>query len=235
MRLTAKSYPSLAFLPSWEYFPVIEIAEPRMILSPSTLAAAGPAPSAATSAATPAAHAGRAKMPAAKAGRAKMLLVICRSSRVGRPPLSVHDRLNVVDTMPVPRARPRLLRRRSEAPPGTRCAGLGLSRRAAPLQPGPVVDGVLEGCPRLHQAPAQRPLVGVVEALTRVGLRRCVQNARDLELLGVEQSARLLDQVTGVLARVPVDRLGRARLGAEHRGKRRPVELVPGRFAAGRV
>src|SRR5437879_13592857 len=77
------------------------------------------------------------------------------------------------------------------------------------LLPGPVVHGVLEGRARLHQAPAQGPLVGVIEALARVGLGRCVQYARDLELLGVEQAARFLDQVARVLARVAVDRIGR--------------------------
>src|SRR6266853_4546343 len=103
------------------------------------------------------------------------------------------------------------------------------------LLPGPVVHGVLEGRTRLHQAPAQGPLVGVIEALARVGLGRCVEDARDLELPGVEQAARFLDQVARVLARVAVDRIGRARLGAEHRSKRGSVELVPCGFAARRV
>src|SRR5882672_6034994 len=97
--------------------------------------------------------------------------------------------------------------------------------------PGPVVHRVLEGRARLHQSPAERPLVGVVEALARVGLGRGVQDARHLQLLGVEQPARLLDQVARVLARIAVYRLGGARLGAEHRGERRPVELVSGGLA----
>src|SRR6266705_2798299 len=100
------------------------------------------------------------------------------------------------------------------------------------LLPGAVVDRVLEGRPRLHQAPAQGPLVGVVEALARVGLGRRVEDARDLEVFGVEQPSRFLDEVARMLAGILVDRFGGARLGPEHRGKRSPVELVPRRFAA---
>src|SRR5438093_10149201 len=85
------------------------------------------------------------------------------------------------------------------------------------LLPGAVVDRVLEGRARLHQAPAQGPLVGVIEALARVGLGRRVKDARDLEVLGVEQPSRLLDEVARMLAGVLVDGIGRARLGAEHR------------------
>src|SRR6266571_6658345 len=92
------------------------------------------------------------------------------------------------------------------------------------LLPGAVVDRVLEGRARLHQAPAQCPLVGMVETLARVGFGRRVQYARDLELLGVEQPSRFLDEVARMLARVRVDRIGGARLGAEHRSKRGPVE-----------
>src|SRR5712692_3249957 len=94
------------------------------------------------------------------------------------------------------------------------------------LLPGAVVDRVLEGRARLHQAPAQRPLVGMVETLAGVGLGRRVQDTRDLELLGVEQPSRLLDQVARVLAGILVDRIGRACPGAEHRSERRAVELV---------
>src|SRR6267143_2737515 len=101
--------------------------------------------------------------------------------------------------------------------------------------PGAVVDRVLEGRARLHQAPAHGPLVGVVEALARVGLRRRVEDARNLEVFGLEQPSRLLDEVARMLAGVLVDRIGGARLGAEHRGERGPVELVPGRLAARRV
>src|SRR5882672_2436014 len=101
--------------------------------------------------------------------------------------------------------------------------------------PGSVVDRVLAGRAPLHQAPAERPLIGVIEALARVGLGWRVQDALDLELLGVEQPARLIDQVTRVLARVAVDRFGGARLGAEHRRQRRPVELVARRFAPRRM
>src|SRR5437899_341651 len=103
------------------------------------------------------------------------------------------------------------------------------------LLPGPIIYGVLEGRARLHQAPAQGPLVGVIEALARVGLGRRIEDARYLELFGVEQPSRLLDQVARVLAGVLVDRIGGARFRAEHRGERGPVELVPGRLAARRV
>src|SRR6267378_4141374 len=98
--------------------------------------------------------------------------------------------------------------------------------------PGAVVDRVLERRAGLHQAPAHGPLVGVVEALARVGFGRRVEDARNLEVFGVEQLSRLLDQVARMLAGVLVDRIGGARLGAEHRGEGWPVELVPGRLAA---
>src|SRR5882672_12637333 len=101
--------------------------------------------------------------------------------------------------------------------------------------PGAVVDRVLESRARLHQAPTERPLIGVIEALARVGLGRSVEDARDPEVFGLEQPAGFLDQVARVLAWITVDRLGGARLGAEHRGQSRPVELAPCRLAAGRM
>src|SRR5437879_5264172 len=88
------------------------------------------------------------------------------------------------------------------------------------LLPGAVVDRVLEGRARLHQAPAQGPLVGMVEAFAGVGLGRRVEDARNLEVFGLEQPSRLLDEVARVLARILVDRIGGARLGAEHRRER---------------
>src|SRR5204862_3730273 len=103
------------------------------------------------------------------------------------------------------------------------------------LLPGAVVDRVLEGRARLHQAPAQGPLVGMVEAFAGVGLGRRVEDARNLEVFGLEQPSRLLDEVARVLARVAVDRIGGARLGAEHGGERGPVELIPGGFAPRRM
>src|SRR5258707_14016798 len=69
------------------------------------------------------------------------------------------------------------------------------------LLPGPVVDRVLEGRAGFDQSPAERPLVGVVEALARIGLGRRVQDARDPEILGVEQPTRFLDEVARGLAR----------------------------------
>src|SRR5712692_4137678 len=64
--------------------------------------------------------------------------------------------------------------------------------------PGAVVDRVLESRSGFDQSPTQSPLIGVIEALARVGHGRRVQQARQLELLFVEQPARLFDQVTGV-------------------------------------
>src|SRR6266513_6194945 len=61
------------------------------------------------------------------------------------------------------------------------------------LLPGPVVHGALESGARLDQSPPQGPLVGVVEALAGVGFGRSIQKAGQLELLFIEQPARLLD------------------------------------------
>src|SRR6266446_1493866 len=69
--------------------------------------------------------------------------------------------------------------------------------------PGAVVDRVLEGRARLHQAPAHGPLVGVVEALARVGLGRRVEDARNLEVFGLEQPSRLLDECDSISTRMP--------------------------------
>src|SRR5882762_4296869 len=103
------------------------------------------------------------------------------------------------------------------------------------LLPGAIVDRVFESRSGFDQSPTQSPLIGVIEALAGIGHGRRVEDARNLELLGVEQPARLLDQVARVLARILVDRLGGPRLFLEHRGERRAVELVPRRFAARRM
>src|SRR6266699_783705 len=103
------------------------------------------------------------------------------------------------------------------------------------LLPGAVVDRVFESRSRFYQSPTQSPLISVIEALAGIGHGRRVEDARNLEIPGAEQPARLLDQVARVLAGILVDRIGRARLGAEHRGERRAVELVPRRFAACRM
>src|SRR5690348_9366703 len=68
--------------------------------------------------------------------------------------------------------------------------------------PGAVVDRSLEGRPRLDQAPAQCPLIGVIEALAGIGLGRRVDYARELEIFRVQQAACFLDQVARVLARI---------------------------------
>src|SRR2546422_2454663 len=112
---------------------------------------------------------------------------------------------------------------------------LSSSKNRAALLPGPVVYRALESGARLDQTPTQGPLVGVIEALAGIGLGRRVQKAGHFEILFIEQPARLLDQVTGVAPGVLVDRLGRARLGPEHRGERRAVELLARRFAARRM
>src|SRR6266545_7237618 len=103
------------------------------------------------------------------------------------------------------------------------------------LLPGAVVDRVFKSRSGFDQSPTQSPLISVIEALAGVGLGRRVEDARNLELLGVEQPARLLDQVARVLARILVDRIGGPRLCLEHRGEGGSVELVPRRFAARRM
>src|SRR5690348_9204400 len=61
--------------------------------------------------------------------------------------------------------------------------------------PGAIVDGVLVGRARHGHVPLHRPAVGVVPALARVGLRRAVQEAPGLQLLGLEQAAGLACEV----------------------------------------
>src|SRR6267154_164230 len=110
-----------------------------------------------------------------------------------------------------------------------------LLEKTVRLLPGAIVDCAFEGRPGLDQPPSQRPLVGVIEALAGIGLGRRVQKAGHLELPFVEQPARFIDRVAGVAPWVLVYRLGCAGFGSEHRGERRAVELVPGRFAARRM
>ncbi len=59
------------------------------------------------------------------------------------------------------------------------------------LLPRPVVDDGLIGGARHRHVPLDRPVVGVVEALARVGLRRGVQQAPGLELVRLQQPAGL--------------------------------------------
>src|SRR5258708_19920241 len=54
---------------------------------------------------------------------------------------------------------------------------------AAPLPPGAVVDGVFVGGAGHRHVPLHGPVVGIVEALARVRLRRGVKQAPDLELV----------------------------------------------------
>src|SRR5258706_4326843 len=54
------------------------------------------------------------------------------------------------------------------------------------LLPGPVVDGVLVGRARHGHVPLHRPAVGIAEALVQVRLRRGVQQAPGLQLVGLQ-------------------------------------------------
>src|SRR4029077_10442175 len=92
------------------------------------------------------------------------------------------------------------------------------------LLPGAVVARAFESRPGLDQSPPQGPLIGVIEALAGVGLRRGVQNAGDLEVPGIDEPAGFLDQVAGMPPRILVDRFGRAGFRPEHRGERKAVE-----------
>src|SRR5215472_14893325 len=107
--------------------------------------------------------------------------------------------------------------------------------RRCVLLPRSVIDRVLISCTGGNETPTDRPLVIVVEPLARVWGRRGVQQSRELEVLEVDQAARFFKQIVGVFFGVLVDRGGGARLGSEHFCKRRAIQLVAGRFAAGRV
>src|SRR5262245_1935344 len=60
-------------------------------------------------------------------------------------------------------------------------AEFAASQRAqrAQLLPRPIVHRVLIGGAGCDEVPAQRPAIGVVEALARVGLRRRIEDARE--------------------------------------------------------
>src|SRR5882672_3007385 len=60
--------------------------------------------------------------------------------------------------------------------------------------PSAVVDRVLVGGARGNELPAQGPLISVLEALAGVGLRRRVEDAGEIQVLQLEQSAGLLDE-----------------------------------------
>src|SRR3989441_11023121 len=59
------------------------------------------------------------------------------------------------------------------------------------LLPGAVVDGVLVGGAGHRHVPLDRPVIGVVEALASVGLRRGVKQAPGLQLVGLEEPSGL--------------------------------------------
>src|SRR5688572_30103612 len=65
------------------------------------------------------------------------------------------------------------------------------------LLPGAVVDGVFVRGPGNGHVPLHRPVVRIVEALARIGLRRGVQEAPSLQLLGLEEPAGLAREVMG--------------------------------------
>src|SRR5260221_12909226 len=91
-----------------------------------------------------------------------------------------------------------------------------VSASISTLRPGAIVDRVLVGGARRDELPVERPLIGVLEALAGVGLRRRVQDARELEIPELEQSAGLLDEVVRVTLRVLLDRSCRLGLRLEH-------------------
>src|SRR4051794_17178299 len=95
--------------------------------------------------------------------------------------------------------------------PGMTARGLA----PTPLPPRPIIDGVLVRRAGRHQAPAERPVVVVFEALARIWGRRSVEDARQLEILYPDHAAGFLDDVMRELLRVLLDRFGGARLGAE--------------------
>src|SRR3954463_16069157 len=63
------------------------------------------------------------------------------------------------------------------------------------LLPGAVVHRVLVSCAGRHQAPAERPLVIVVEAFARVGGGRRVEDAPQPQIGMVEDAAGLGHQI----------------------------------------
>jgi hypothetical protein len=106
------------------------------------------------------------------------------------------------------------------------------SLRRWPLLPSSIIDCILVGCARRHEAPAERPLIIVVETIPRVGRRRRIQKARQFKILQIEEAAGFLDQMVCILFRILLNRSCGARFGAEHLRKRRTIKFVAGRFAA---
>src|SRR5712671_1954146 len=100
------------------------------------------------------------------------------------------------------------------------------------LLPGAIVDGIFVGGARRDKLPVERPLIGMLEALTGVGLRRRVEDARELEVLELQQAAGLLDEIVRVALGVLLDRLCRLGFRLEHLLQGRAVEHVARGLAA---
>src|SRR5437879_4403863 len=94
----------------------------------------------------------------------------------------------------------------------------------SPRLPGAVVDRIFISSAGHRHVPLDRPAVSVVEPLASVGLRRGVQQAPGLQLVGLEEASGLPRQVVRVRRRVLFEQLDRARLRAEHLGERRRSE-----------
>src|SRR5258706_4229605 len=105
----------------------------------------------------------------------------------------------------------------------------------ATLLPSAIGHHVLIGRAGRNQAPAQGPLIIVVEAVARIGHRRRVQHPRQLEVSRRKCVAGFFENVMRIFRRILVDRLGGARLGSEHLCQRRTIKLVSCRLAARRM
>jgi hypothetical protein len=72
----------------------------------------------------------------------------------------------------------------------TRTAGVGdRASDIATTTPGAIIDRILIGGSRHHHVPLDRPVVGVVEPLEGVRLRRGVKEAPGRQLMGLQQAA----------------------------------------------
>src|SRR6266446_9214983 len=63
------------------------------------------------------------------------------------------------------------------------------------LLPRPVIDGVLVGSAGHRHIPLDGPVIGVVEPLAGIGLRRGVEKAPRLELVGLQEAIGLGDEI----------------------------------------
>src|SRR5258708_3954580 len=80
------------------------------------------------------------------------------------------------------------------------------------LLPRPVVHGVLISGARHRHVPLDRPVVGVVEPLAGIGLRRGMKQTPSLKLVRLQQAAGLRDEIVDEGCRVLFDQLDRSRL-----------------------